>query len=190
MYNPAKEEYVYAVAGGETLQIIDYIEKQAETAEQELIDYVGTQGISAQIKRQNAYPEITYTLKDDTKPVPQGWEISETRAGKHLQPDFNNAAGDRIDREISKYWRKMNVQAQFNDLCHSLAPASHFNGRKYSYERLGNCIIVTSPKGYKGEAVIPNGSAPLGYLEYVTMQEQVNPSPAPQISRFQKRFQP
>ena len=32
MYNAAKEEYIYAIAGGETMQIIDYLERAAGQA--------------------------------------------------------------------------------------------------------------------------------------------------------------
>ena len=47
MYNAAKEEYVYAIAGGETMQVIDYLERAAAQAQKDLIAYVDSIGITA-----------------------------------------------------------------------------------------------------------------------------------------------
>lgn len=189
MYNAAKEEYVYAVAGGETLQIIDYLERAALQAKKDLIAHTDSLGIAA--TPMAGYPNrFDYCLKNPAAPLPQGWVMEETRAGIHLTTDYNSREGQQAEAALSKFTRHMDVQSRFNDLCHSLAPSSHLNNRKYSYEKIGTDIIVACPKQYEGDAIIPTGSTPISWLEYVTRQEKAGPTPVPQTRAFQKKFSP
>lgn len=189
MYNPAKEEYVYAIAGGETLQIIDYLERAAADAKKGLIAHADSLGITA--TPMTGYPNrFEYSLKDSATPLPQGWIMEDSRAGLHLTTDYSSQEGAQADSALSQFTRKMDVQSRFDDLCHSLAPSSHLNNRKYSYEKIGTDIIVACPKQYEGDAIIPTGSTPVSWLDYVTLQEKANPTPAPQTRLFQKKFSP
>lgn len=192
MYNAAKEEYVYAIAGGETLQVIDYLERVAANAKQELITYTESIGILATPAADHPY-RFNYTLKDPAAPVPAGWELDDYLRGLHVTPAFFDVTSDeakKTGRILFDFHCRMDVQSQFDDLCHSLAPSSHLNNRKYSYEKLGDDIIVACPKQYEGDAIIPTGSTPISWLDYVTLQEKANPTPAPQTRVFQKKFSP
>jgi len=192
MYNAAKEEYVYAIAGGETIQIIDYLERAAKQAKKDLISYADTQGISVTRIAGANNANIDYELKDPDAPVPAGWEMNDSRAGLHLMPnyDFDSEDGRKVCRELSAFQSVLNIQQQFDDLCHSLAPSSHLNNRKYSYEKIGDDIIVSCPKQYEGDAIIPTGSTVISWLDYVSLQEKANPTPAAQTRVFQNKFSP
>ena len=189
MFNPAKEEYVYAVAGGETLQIIDYLERAAIQAKKDLIAHTDSIGIAA--TPMAGYPNrFEYSLKDPATPLPEGWVMQDSRAGLHLTTDYNSQEGMQAETALSKFTSQMEVQSRFDRLCHSLASSSYFNNRKYSYEKIGDDIIVACPKQYEGDAIIPTGSTPISWLDYVTLQEKANPTPVPQTRVFKNKFSP
>lgn len=189
MYNAAKEEYVYAIAGGETMQIIDYLERAAAQAKKDLILHAESIGIAA--TPMAGYPNrFEYSMKDPNAPLPEGWVMETNRAGTYLTTDFNSQEGMKARSALSKYTTRMNIQDAFDKLCHSLAPSSYLNNRKYSYESVGDEIVVASPKQYEGDAIVPPGSTVISYAEYVLMQEKANPTPAPQTRVFQKKFSP
>lgn len=190
MYNAAKEEYVYAVAGGETMQIIDYLERAAGQAKKDLIAYADAQGVAVTRISGPNNADIDYALKDPQGDLPAGWEMNESRAGTHLMPDYNSDEGQKVYSALGRFQSQMNVQDAFDKLCHSLAPSSYLNNRKYSYESIGDDIVVACPKQYEGDAIIPPGANVISYAEYVMMQEKANPTPAPQTRVFQKKFSP
>lgn len=191
MYNEAKENYVYAIAGGETQQIINYLEQTAENAKQSLKDYVSQFGIAVTEIKGHNNADISYELvSGDKNNMPKGWVIETSRAGEHLTPDYDTREGVEIADKIQFMRTLMNVQGKFDDLCHSLAPSTHLNNRRYSFEKVADDIIVTCPKQYEGDAIIPTGSTPITYLEYITLQERAQPTPPPQTRPFKNKFTP
>ena len=186
MAYPDNESFLYVIAGGETLKMLDKLKADADTAKKNLEKMAQDWG--AQISFDPCDSLFTFTGA-----VPAGWEKREMRGGPLFSPDESTKEGRKISSEIGWTKRKMDLSFQFSEACAKHCGTSRCNGNVYSFEQIGDKIVVRCPPDYRGSGqptqyFIPPDSTPITFSAYAKMKEDAGLLPVPVVNVFKEKF--
>lgn len=165
---PALDEssFVYVIAGGETLTLIDRLKADAVVARQELEKLAQGFGASLSI---NNYNNPFFSFKGE---MPPGWTAPLCSEG--ATPDEETPLGQQIARDIYQQSSRLKVSYQFNEACAKSCGACR-GPSEYSFEEIGDKIVVKCPPnplgGDQREYFIPPDSTPITFAQYAKMRE-------------------
>jgi hypothetical protein len=188
MTYPDNERYIYAIAGGETLQMLEKLKANAEAAKAALEKMA--QDLGAKISFDPCDSLFTFTGA-----LPAGWEKFPSRGGDMFNPDQSTKEGRKIASDISWNRGKMNIHSAFTEACRKYSGASNWNNYQYSFEEIGGKIVVKCPPGnYAGNGqptpyYIPPDSTLITFSEYAKMKEDAGLLPAAVlVNVFKNKF--
>jgi hypothetical protein len=186
MAYPDNQNFLYVIAGGETLQMLDKLKADAEAAKQALEKMA--QDMGAQISFDPHDSLFTFTGA-----VPAGWEKREMRGGPLFSPDESTKEGRKISSDIEWTKQKMNIRSQFTEACAKYCGSNSYNGKEYSFEQIGDKIVVKCPPGYVASGpipyFIPPDSTPITFSAYAKMKEDAGLLPVPVVNVFKNKFE-
>ncbi|MCE9507144.1 MAG: hypothetical protein K8R48_02355 [Alphaproteobacteria bacterium] len=190
MAYPDNQNYLYVIAGGETLKMLDKLKADADTAKQALEKMAQDWGAKISFDPHDS-------LFTFTGAVPAGWEKFPTRGGDMFNPDQSTKEGRKISSDINWTKQKMNILYQFSEACAEYCGTCRWNDYKYSFEQIGDKIVVKCPPattdtyGSDGavEHFIPPDSTPITFSEYAKMKEDAGLLKPATIKPFKKNFE-
>lgn len=180
------EYYVYAIAGGETLDLINKLKADAENSKQELEKLAQGYGASLSFYFNQAvfsFPSANpYTFQGT---LPEGWKVKETRGGFVFSPDEQTDKGSAIKSDISKAGQGLNIAYHFNEVCAANSGTCRGTG-DYTFEQIGDKVVVICPPDpmRTSEYFIPPDSTPISVSDYLKMKEDAGLVPQKSIKTF------
>lgn len=180
------EYYVYAIAGGETLDLINKLKADAENSKQELEKLAQGYGASLSFYFNQAVFSFSsanpYTFQGT---LPEGWKVKETRGGFVFSPDEQTDKGSAIKSDISNASQGLNIAYHFNEVC--AANSGSCRGMdNFTFEKVGDKFIVKCPEdpAQTGEYLIPPDSTPISVSDYFKMKEAAGLVPQKSVKTF------
>jgi hypothetical protein len=171
-----ERNFVYAIAGTDTLQLISSIEEQALAAKQNVEALAAARGAkifsSAAARHDTTHDNYPFFTFKGT--LPRDWSADASGTAYPQKYDEHMT--------IKKYIEKSQLQKQFDLHCRALCGAKNTRTTgSYGYEKLGEVTVIQCPpaSNASGSYAIPADCTIISFSDYLSLLQQNIPETPP-----------
>jgi hypothetical protein len=187
------DQYVYVIAGGKTLEVINTLKQDSAEARTGLEALAARYGATVSHRDPSPYQDIPYFTFKGQPPAP--WYKTEGDMSlmkpSAILPD-QGRAGRELYNEIKSLAERGKLQDRFNAACKN-ACGLWMGANAYAFEEVGDKTIVKCPPSEDRHAPkyrIPPDSTVISYAAYIGMKEAAGLLPERRAEPFAKPFGP
>lgn len=188
---PPPEMSLFAIAGGQTLDLINSLLKNADNAKQALHQLADQWDATLTLE----YGNPRFQFKDPNN-LPAGWCVNTRGRSNPAVINYTfqeeTKEGEEMRRTVGNLSGAMNLRHHFSEAC-ARSCGTCRGPYEYSLEKIGHDYVVIcprSPDSRNGEIehFMPPDCVPIPASEYFRMKEAAGLIPTPTVQPFKRPF--